>query len=277
MLSSGHVLSYLDEGIKHGGTPTLFLHGNPTWSFFYRKAVQSFKEHGRCIVPDHLGCGLSDKPSSKKFSYRLKDHAENILQLIDSLNIDQINLVVHDWGGAIGMTAFSSMPERVKKIVLLNTAAFPSKDVPRRILFCRLPIIGEIFVRAFNGFAKPATWMASAKGMSEHAREGFLFPYRSWHDRVAIWNFVKDIPFEKNHVSRSTLKQTAENLSAFSSTPSIACWGMKDFCFHGEFLKKWEEIWPNMETYRFDDYGHYILEDGFDRVRSRIEPFLFGK
>ena len=93
------------------------------------------------------------------------------------------------------------------KIVLLNTAAFPSKDVPKRILFCRLPIIGEIFVRAFNGFAKPATWMASARGMNENASEGFLFPYRSWHDRVAIWNFVKDIPFEKNHVSRITLKQ----------------------------------------------------------------------
>jgi len=274
-LSNHHSLSYVDEG-EDKGMPTLFLHGNPTWSFFYRKAILAWKDHGRCIAPDHLGCGLSDKPNSSRFSYQLQDHASNIRELVDSLGIQELNLVVHDWGGAIGLTAFSSAPERIKKIILLNTAAFPSTDVPNRILFCRLPIIGEFFVRALNGFARPATWMASANGMSDIAKKGFLFPYRNWADRVAIWNFVRDIPYERNHVSRATLESTANKLHAFNSTPTIACWGMRDFCFHGEFLKEWQDRWPSMETYRFEQAGHYLLEDCFEEVRSKMEPFLFG-
>ena len=176
-LSNGHSLSYLDEGSDEK-TPTLFLHGNPTWSFYYRKAVRFWKDHSRCIAVDHLGCGLSDKPSSSSFPYNLQNHANNLLELVDSLNLQNFNLVVHDWGGAIGMTAFADQAHRIRKIVLLNTAAFPSRDVPRRILFCRLPGIGEFFVRALNGFAGPATWMASAKGITDSAKKGLL---------LAIW------------------------------------------------------------------------------------------
>ena len=267
-------MSYVDEG-KKDETTTLFLHGNPTWSFFYRNAILAWKNYGRCIAPDHLGCGLSDKPDDSRFSYQLKNHAENILELVDSLKIDKLNLVVHDWGGAIGMTAFSSTPDRIKKIVLLNTAAFPSSNVPLRILFCRLPLIGKFFVRALNGFAGPATWMASAKGMSPDAKKGFLFPYNNWKNRVAIWNFVRDIPYEKNHISRSVLESTAQKLKVFDTTPKLACWGMKDFCFHQGFLKEWQNYWPSMQTHKFEDSGHYILEDCFEDVRLKIEPFLF--
>ncbi|MEK9772358.1 MAG: alpha/beta fold hydrolase [Opitutae bacterium] len=274
-LSNNHVISYLDEGKKEG-TPTLFLHGNPTWSFFYRNAILAWKDLGRCIAPDHLGCGLSDKPNDSTFTYQLKNHAENILELVDSLKIKEFNLVVHDWGGAIGMTAFSSTPDRIKKIVLLNTAAFPSTDVPSRILFCRLPVLGEFFVRAMNGFAGPATWMATSKGLHPDVKKGFLYPYRNWKDRVAIWNFVCDIPYETNHVSRSVLESTAQRLKAFNATPKIACWGMKDFCFHGGFLKEWQKYWPNLIAYPFEQAGHYLLEDCFDEVRLKIEPFLFG-
>jgi len=273
-LSTGHVLSYLDEGNKEFPV-TLFLHGNPTWSFYYRKAIRSWKEHSRCIAPDHIGCGLSQKPSSKNFSYNLESHAKNILELADYLELKTFNLVVHDWGGAIGMTAFAKQAERISKIVLLNTAAFPSRDVPKRILFCRLPIIGECFVRGLNGFAAPAIWMASAKGMTDEAKKGMLYPYHDWRSRVAIWKFVRDIPFEKNHPSRSTLQNTAKLLHNFSKTESMACWGMKDFCFHPGYLEKWENIWPNLKTYRFPDSGHYILEDSFEEVRSKVEPFLF--
>jgi pimeloyl-ACP methyl ester carboxylesterase len=274
-LDSGHSLSYLDEG-KEDSLPTIFLHGNPTWSFYYRKAVLAWRELGRCIVPDHLGCGLSDKPSSKEFSYQLKDHANNIRNLINSLHIENFNLVMHDWGGAIGMTAFGDEPERVRKIVLLNTAAFPSIDVPRRILFCRLPLLGEFWVRAMNGFAFPATWMGSAKGLSESTKKGLLFPYHNWKNRIAIWKFVRDIPHEKNHPSKTVLEKTSQQLANFTGTPSMACWGMKDFCFHGGFLNEWKKRWPNLDVHRLEDSGHYVLEDSFEDVRSKVEPFLFG-
>jgi len=194
---------------------------------------------------------------------------------MDHLKVERFNLVVHDWGGAIGLTAFCDQPERINKIALLNTAAFPSRDVPKRILFCRLPIIGEVFVRGLNGFARPATWMATSQGLTDDARTGMLHPYKNWDDRVAIWNFVKDIPYEHNHQSRGTLQSTSEKLSNFLDTPCIACWGMKDFCFHGGFLKEWEKRWPSLKSYRFEDAGHYLLEDAFEKVRSKMEPFLF--
>ena len=275
-LSNGHSISYLDEGSRENPV-TLFLHGNPTWSFYYRKAVRFWKDHSRCIAPDHLGCGLSDKPDSVDFSYNLKNHANNLLELVDHLGVDCFNLVVHDWGGAIGLTAFAHQADRIRKIVLLNTAAFPSRDVPLRILFCRLPIVGEFFVRTLNGFAGPATWMGSANGITDSAKKGLLFPYNNWANRVAIWNFVRDIPYERNHLTLPELQNTSNNLINFSNTPAIACWGMKDFCFHGGYLQKWENIWPHMQSHRFAHSGHYILEDSFEEVRTKVEPFLFGK
>ena len=142
----GHKLHYIDEGSSEG-TPTIFLHGNPTWSFLYRKLISRLSEHGRCIAPDHIGCGLSDKPGFPEFPYDLKSHAENLIDLLDQLKIDRIKLVVHDWGGAIGLSAFRNHPERIEKIVIMNTASFISQDVPKRILLCRLPLIGSFIVR----------------------------------------------------------------------------------------------------------------------------------
>ena len=113
---SGFNLHYLDEG-EGKGVPTLFLHGNPTWSFFYRRLILALREHGRCIVPYHIGCGLSDKPAYPDFQYNLESHGQNIIDLLDHLKIDRIRLVVHDWGGAIGLSAFRNQPERIEKIV----------------------------------------------------------------------------------------------------------------------------------------------------------------
>ena len=117
---SGHRMHYLDEGPRES-IPILFLHGNPTWSFMYRNLISELSKTNRCLAPDHLGCGLSDKPSSSEFAYDLKSHSQNIFGLLEELSIDQFSLVVHDWGGAIGLTAFRNHLSRLKKIVLLNT------------------------------------------------------------------------------------------------------------------------------------------------------------
>ncbi len=274
-MSSGYEMSFVDEGLASGKVPTLFLHGNPTWSFLYRNAIRSLSAYGRCIAPDHLGCGLSQKPDSSTCPYTLETHADNLLQLADFLDLTAFNLVVHDWGGAIGLSAFRDQTERIRKIVLLNTASFLSRDVPLRILFCRLPVFGQFFVRGLNGFALPAAWMASAKGLSVDAKRGFLFPYRSWSDRIAIWNFVKDIPYEPNHPTGRYLLETEKSLDRFASTPSMACWGMKDFCFHGGFLDEWKRRWPDLQSHRFPDAGHYVLEDSGQAAIERIQAFLF--
>ena len=105
LLTNGHCLHYLDEG---AGPPVLMLHGNPTWSFYYRDLVLGLRDHFRCIVPDHLGCGLSDKPQD--FSYRLEDHIRHVEELVEHLQLERVHLVVHDWGGAIGMGFATRQP-----------------------------------------------------------------------------------------------------------------------------------------------------------------------
>ncbi len=214
-------MHYLDEG-SGNEPPILFLHGNPTWSFFYRRLILSLRENSRCIAPDHIGCGLSEKPGFPEFEYDLRSHSENLLSLLEKLKVDRVRLVVHDWGGAIGLTAFRNLAERVDKIVLLNTAAFPSRDVALRILLCRLPLLGSFLVRGLNGFAGPATHMAVAKPLSRETKTGYLLPYDNWTNRVAVWRFVRDIPFEKSHPTLPLLKETAQGLEQFRQTPAIA-------------------------------------------------------
>ena len=272
---NGHNLHYLDEG-NCTGVPTLFLHGNPTWSFFYRNLINQFQHLCRCIAPDHIGCGLSDKPSEENFKYDLKSHSENINALLNHLKISKVNLVVHDWGGAIGLTAFRNKTHLINKLVILNTAAFQSQDVPKRILICRLPVIGSLLVRGLNLFAKGASMMASKNSLSPEVKRGFLYPYDGWQNRIGVWKFVKDIPYEKTHPTRGILQETEESLKNYEGTPKIACWGMKDFCFHGGFLKIWTNIFPEMVVYKFSESGHYLLEDDLEGCRSKIEPFLFS-
>ena len=181
------------------------LHGNPTWSFFYRDLIKHFSKNHRVVVPDHIGCGLSDKPQD--FEYRLENHINNVLALIDELKLKDVTLVVHDWGGAIGFGCAVKRPELFKKFVVFNTAAFVSKDIPFRISLCRIPGIGKLAVRGFNAFAGAATFMTTIDSLPEDVKAGFLLPYDNWANRIATHEFVKDIPLEQNHPSRPALEE----------------------------------------------------------------------
>ncbi|MBL63341.1 MAG: alpha/beta hydrolase [Opitutae bacterium] len=271
--ASGARLHYLDEG-KGEGTPVLMLHGNPSWSFLYRNLVLALREDNRCLVPDHLGCGLSDKPAYPGFSYDLASHVENLRDLLEGLGVEKVRLVVHDWGGAIGFGAFRDQPERVESIVILNTAAFPSSRCPFRIRICRYPFLGALLVRGFNGFAGPAARMAVHRPLTQAVRQGFLLPYDSWANRVAVWRFVRDIPLTSNHPSMPLLKETGESLSKYTQTPALACWGGRDFCFNEVFLREWQARLPQLETNLYEDAGHYVLEDAGEKAIRAIQAFL---
>jgi len=273
-LAQGHRIHYLDEG---KGAPVLMLHGNPTWSFLYRKLVLAMREEARCIVPDHLGCGFSDKPSQGEFPYDLASHIANLRELLDRLDIEKVRLVLHDWGGAIGLGAFRDEPERVESMILLNTAAFPSKRCPTRIKLCRTPFLGAFLTRGLNAFAGPAARMAVVKPLSPIVRQGFLMPYDSWANRVAVWRFVRDIPLSPSHPSMPLLTEIGEKAVNFRECPVTACWGGRDFCFNDCFLRKWNEILPEMRTIRYPDAGHYVLEDAGELAIADIRETLKGK
>ena len=270
----GERMHYLDEG---EGKPILMVHGNPTWSFFYRNLVRDLRQNGhRCIAPDHIGCGFSTKPQN--YPYTLARHIENLDRLVAHLKLDDITLVVHDWGGAIGMGFAVRHPEKIRRIVILNTAAFLSPHIPWRINICRLPLFGPLAIRGFNGFAKPATKMATTQkgGLKKEIARGFLKPYGNWHDRVANLRFVQDIPMKSSHPSYETLAAIEKELPRFRETPALICWGGKDFCFNDHFLERWRKEWPHAEVHRFENAGHYVLEDAYGEILPLISNFCAG-
>jgi pimeloyl-ACP methyl ester carboxylesterase len=270
--AQGARMSFVDEG-PEGDEAVLMLHGNPTWSFFYRDLVRELSPGIRCIAPDHVGMGLSDKP--QKYDYRLASRIDDIEALADSLGLKKIHLVVHDWGGAIGFGLAVRRPERVGRIVILNTAAFPSARIPKRIALCRAPLIGELIVRGLNGFAEPATWMAMAcRRLTWAERRGYLQPYGTWADRIGVHRFIRDIPLEPGHPSRATLEGISKRLDSLTRHEKLIVWGGRDFCFDETFLSRWREIYPDARVERLGRAGHYVLEDAGPQARDPIVAFL---
>lgn len=250
-------IHYVDEG---EGRPFLFVHGNPTWSFYYRNLLNEFKKTNRVIAIDHMGCGLSSKPQD--YSYTLDNHIKNLMILIEKLDLKELTLVVHDWGGAIGFGAATRMPERFKKFVILNTSAFFVNRIPFRIHLCRRPrVFAKLLVQGLNGFAGPATFMASSRKLSKLEKEGYLLPYNNFKNRIAVFHFVQDIPMEENHPTRKVLDEIESKLSLFKDHKILILWGGRDFCFNDAFYKKWCEIYPNATKIYFKDASHYVIED----------------
>ena len=269
---TGARMSYLDEGPR-SDEAVLMLHGNPTWSFYYRELVLALAPTQRCVVPDHIGMGLSEKPEN--YDYTLERRIADIEALVISLGLKRVHLVVHDWGGAIGFGFAARHANVIGRILILNTAAFRMELIPARIQLCKLPILGPITVRAFNGFAGPATWMAmSRRPLTTDEKRAFLFPYDSWAHRVAVSAFVRDIPMHSRHRSWATLKDVENGLEQFRERPVLILWGGKDFCFNDAFLAQWRRFLPAAKVHRFEDAGHYVLADAREEIVPRAVSFL---
>ena len=270
-------LSYVDEGDKNS-KPVMMVHGNPTWSFFYRNLIKMLKDNHRVIVPDHIGCGLSDKPQD--YDYTLKNHVDNVTTLFESEVLPilkdknmKMDLIVHDWGGAIGMGLATRYPDFIDKIVIMNTAAFTDINIPARISICKLPVVGEKLVRHFNAFAWPATFMAVEKPLSKAIKKGFLLPYNDYNNRIATARFVKDIPMKEDHPTWNTLKDIENKLDTLKGE-KLLLWGAKDFCFSPHFYERWCQIYPKAKKHFIASAGHYLLEDAPEETQREIKAFL---
>lgn len=267
----GGSLHYLDEGPRDGEV-LLFLHGNPTWSFLWRNLVRELSKRYRCIAPDHIGCGLSDKPQD--WGYRLAQHAANVERLADHLGLERITLVVHDWGGAIGFGLAAKRPTRIARAVVMNTAAFTGLRAPLRIRACRIPLFGTLAVRGFNAFARAATFMATERGLAPLAKTGLLAPYSNWRDRIATLRFVEDIPLSADHPSHATLLEIERGLERLRELPLCLIWGERDWCFTPDFRREWERRFPAAESHKVEDAGHWVTEDAPGPVLEWISSFL---
>lgn len=275
MSISNYSMHYIDEG---AGELILMLHGNPTWSFYYRRLINDLKSEYRVIAPDYIGCGLSDKPSTNTYSYTLKQRVDDLTLFLQQLNIQQkITLILHDWGGMIGMLYAMQHPENIKRFIVFNTAAFrlpETKSFPFVLQLART-WLGAFLILYCNAFAKGTAYIGcKRKRMSKVIREGYCYPYDSPAHRIALLEFVKDIPLNPNDVSYELVLNVEKNLHIFSHLPMLICWGMKDIIFDYHFLNVWKKNFPNAHVFQFNDCGHYILEDAYEEIIPLVKKFL---
>jgi pimeloyl-ACP methyl ester carboxylesterase len=270
-------MHYLDEGPQDAPV-VLMLHGNPTWSFYYRNLVLSLRDRHRCIAPDHIGCGLSDKPSPEEYDYHLASRVADLDRLMEHLDPEQpISLVVHDWGGMIGMAWAVKHAQKIARLVIMNTAAFPmpeEKRFPPALGLARNSRLGSWLVLNCNAFSGIAARVGFKKPVSPEVRAAFTGPYDSPANRIATLRFVQDIPLSEKDPGFDILLDTAEHLGKFSDLPCLLAWGEKDFVFDQPFLNTWLKVYPQAEVIRLPDCGHYVLEDGGQALLERITQFI---
>jgi len=276
-LPSGLNLHFLDEGPLEG-QPVVMVHGNPTWSFYYRELVQALSDEQRCLVPDHIGMGLSDRPDDETYDYTLQSRVDDFGAWLDEVEPErEIDLVVHDWGGAIGLSWAVRNPERVRRVLILNTWAFnipKDKSLPRSLKFARTGL-GSFLIQRFNAFSGLAVKMATEKKLDRDVARGLVAPYQGTPDqRLATLRFVQDIPLSETDPAWSVLAETESKLPLLAEKPVHIAWGAKDFVFNDDVLALWREKLPHAPVDYYKDAGHYVLEDAADRIIPLAKRFF---
>lgn len=280
----GIAMSYLDEGPRDGEV-VVMVHGNPSWSYYWRTLVAGLSDKYRCIVPDHVGMGLSDKPddapdAQPRYDYTLQSRIDDLETLLHHAGIDDttpVTLAVHDWGGMIGFGWALTHAVQVRRLVILNTAAFPmpaAKTVPWQIALGRDWAVGEWIIRGFNAFSAGASWLGVTRRMPADVRRAYVAPYDSWAHRIATIRFMQDIPLGPGDRAWPLLNAAGRALPSFADRPAFLGWGLKDFVFDHLFLERFQADLPQAQTMAFADAGHYVLEDKHEVLVPAVRAFL---
>ena len=267
----------LDEGPRDGEV-VVMLHGNPSWSYYWRRLVLALRGRYRCIVPDHVGMGLSDKPDDSGYDYTLQSRVDDLAALLDHLGVhSRVTLAVHDWGGMIGFGWALSHAQAVSRLVITNTAAFPlpaAKAMPWQLTLGRDSRLGAGLIRGFNAFAGGAARFGVERRMPADVRRAYVAPYDSWANRIATLRFVQDIPLSPADRAWALVEAAGKALPAFADRPALLGWGLKDFVFDRHFLDGFRAALPAAEVHAWDDAGHYVLEDRHDALIPAVTDFL---
>ena len=278
----GIEMSYLDEGPRDGEVIVL-LHGNPSWSFYWRHLVNGLKDRYRCIVPDHIGMGLSDKPddapgASPRYEYTLQSRIDDVDALLRHLDISgPVTLAVHDWGGMIGFGWALRDPARIKRLVITNTASFPlpaAKPMPWQIAMGRHSRFGGWLIRRFNLFSRGAAAFGTRRKLSPEVKQAYSGVYEGWSDAISTLRFMQDIPLDERDRAWSLLKAAEAQLPGYADRPAFLGWGLRDFVFDQHFLAGFTRALPQAQVHAFDDAGHYVLEDKHEVLVPAIRAFL---
>jgi haloalkane dehalogenase len=261
-------MSYVDEG---KGDPLVMVHGNPSWSFQYRHLINHFSPTRRCIAPDHIGFGLSDKPSD--WEYLPKQHADNLEALLESLDLNNITLVVGDWGGPIGLSYAIRHPQRVKHIVITNTWMWSVEDDWYYRAFSGFMggFLGRWLISRHNFFAK--TVVKSAYGdrsrLTPSIHSHYTAPLSRPEERKGSWVFPKQII-----ASSPWLEEQWSQRKALVSKVKLLAWGMKDIAFREKELKRWSMAFPSAKVVRYADAGHFLAEEKSEALIQELSEIL---
>jgi cis-3-alkyl-4-acyloxetan-2-one decarboxylase len=273
-LRAGKVsLHYVDEGPRDAA-PLLFLHGNPTWSYLWRRPIAELGAKGhRCLALDHMGFGRSEKPP-RLSAYTLQRHVENALAVIDTLDLRDVTLVAHDWGGPIGLGALLDRPDRLRAVILMNTWAWELPSfLPPFLREFRTEGLGEILALGGNLFVESIPGGMARRDTDPVMMDAYRAPFPDYWSRAGTLAFQRDIPLTERDRSAPLMASIHERLPELD-VPVLLVWGMRDPVFQPVFLDQWRELFPDAEIAELEDASHFVVEDRPDAVIGAIERFL---
>jgi acyl-CoA synthetase (AMP-forming)/AMP-acid ligase II/pimeloyl-ACP methyl ester carboxylesterase len=262
-------MHYLDEG---SGPVILCLHGNPTWSFFFRNVIRDLKDSFRVIAPDMLGCGLSDRTPGVKF--RAIDRINHMNEFVHALGLKKFSVLMHDWGGPLGTGMILNNLEKVDRVIYLNTTLTETESLPGFIRLAAAKVVGKFLTRHTASFIKTMIKWGAAKKLTPDVSDMYLFPYTTRPRRDAIWDFVADIPFDSDHPTYNVMMELASGLPKIAEKPVKIIWGLKDPCFHREMLSKVAAHFPKGEILEIPDASHLVLDDAPTVAIPAIREFF---
>lgn len=276
----GRTFHILDNGVTEPRVTLLCVHGNPSWSYLWRKVIASAPSDVRVIAVDHLDMGFSERTGTTR---RLSQRIDDLVALTEQLDMTgQVVTVAHDWGGPISLGWAQRNLGRLAGFVLANTAVHqpPKAPAPRIIRLIRLPGLLRLITVRTPAFVRGALALTRRRPPLR-IRNGYLAPYRSADRREAVGDFVEDIPLDPSHPSFSTLQAVAEGLNQMRSVPGLLLWGPSDPVFSDIYLHDFEERLPDAEVHRFIGASHYVPEEAdvagavhrwVDQIGSSPEP-----
>jgi haloalkane dehalogenase len=261
-------MRYVDEG---SGEPIVMVHGNPYWSFLFRGLVRYFAGTRRCVAPDHIGFGLSDKPS--EWDYLPEHHAENLNALLEALDLENVTVVVNDWGGPVGLSYAIEHPGRVRNVVVTNSWCWPVDDEWYYRLFSGFVggPVGRWLVRKHNVFARTLVprLYGDKRRLTPEIHRHITAHLADSGQREGCWIFARSIIG-----STEWLRELWSRRSALAGKVRLLAWGMKDIAFREKELLHWSEAFPEAEVARFGDVGHFVAEEAPERLAGEMERVL---
>jgi pimeloyl-ACP methyl ester carboxylesterase len=266
-------LHYVDEGPRDS-PPLLFLHGNPTWSYLWRHQIADLSARGhRCLALDHMGFGRSDKPPHLA-AYTLQRHVDNTIAFVDSLDLRDLTLVAHDWGGPIGLGAMLERPDRLRRVILMNTWAWELPSfLPPFLREFRTEGLGEILALGGNLFVESIPGGMTRRDPEAQMMQAYRAPFPDYWSRAGMLAFQRDIPLTERDASAPLMASINGRLAELGA-PMLLVWGMRDPVFQPVFLDQWRQLFPEARIVELEDASHFLVEDRPDAVTAAIEDFL---